>query len=277
MLRPGRMVIRHRRIGDAYAHFGGQVHPDLVFRDLDIEACIASVEWAREVIVVENDSSDDTIERARAAGATVISPKFTTIGAARNNGIERARSPWIFVLDADERCTPELAAEIGGIVRDARSHSAFRVPRRSFFLGKEIRHGGWGSGNDKPVRLFRKELRYNANLVHEHVDVTKGTIGEVKSALLHYTYTSLDQYFEKFNRYSRSWADQNFARGRRTSVAAVLLKPPARFAGMYFLKGGFLDGGRGLVLACLAAASVMAKYARLWERTIRERTVRNER
>ena len=162
-------------------------------------------------------------------------------------------------------------------MRDARSHSAFRVPRRSFFLGKEIRHGGWGSGNDKPVRLFRKELRYNANLVHEHVDVTKGTIGEVKSALLHYTYTSLDQYFEKFNRYSRSWADQNFARGRRTSVAAVLLKPPARFAGMYFLKGGFLDGGRGLVLACLAAASVMAKYARLWERTIRERTVRNER
>lgn len=233
----------------------------------NIEACIASVEWAREVIVVENDSSDDTVDRARSAGATVISPKFTTIGAARNNAIERSRSPWILVLDADERSTPELAAEIRQLITNAGDRSAFRVPRRNYFLGKEIRHGGWGS--DKPVRLFRKELRYNANLVHEHVDVTKGTIGEVKGSLLHYTYTSLDQYFEKFNRYSRWWAEQNFAKGRRSSAAAVFFKPPARFAGMYFLKGGFRDGARGLVLACLAAASVMAKYARLWERSIR--------
>ena len=233
----------------------------------NIEACIASVEWAREVIVVENDSTDDTVDRARAAGATVISPKFTTIGAARNNGIERSRSPWILALDADERCTPELAAEIRQLVSNPGDRSAFRVPRRNYFLGKEIRHGGWGS--DKPVRLFRRDLRYNANLVHEHVDVTKGAIGEVKNSLLHYTYNSLDQYFEKFNRYSRWWAEQNFAKGRRGSAASVCFKPPARFVGMYLLKGGFRDGARGLVLACLAAASVMAKYARLWERSIR--------
>ena len=233
----------------------------------NIEACIASVEWAREVIVVENDSSDDTIERARSAGATVISPKFTTIGAARNKGIERAKSKWVFVLDADERCTPELSEEIGRVVLEPGNRSAFRVARRNYFLGKEIRHGGWGS--DKPIRLFSRDLRYNTNLVHEHVDVTDGTTGEVKSRLLHYTYTSLDQYFEKFDRYSRWWAEQNFAKGRRGSAAAVLFKPPARFVGMYLFKGGFLDGARGLVLACLAAASVMAKYARLWERSVR--------
>jgi glycosyltransferase involved in cell wall biosynthesis len=233
----------------------------------NIEACIASVEWTREVVVVENDSSDDTIDRARAAGATVISPKFTTIGAARNKGIERAKSKWIFVLDADERCTPELADEIRTVVAEPGARSAFRVPRRNYFLGKEIRHGGWGS--DKPIRLFRRELRYNTSLVHEHVDVTDGTIGEVRNRLLHYTYTSLDQYFEKFDRYSRWWAEQNFAKGRRGSAAAVLFKPPAKFVGMYLLKGGFRDGARGLVLACLAAASVMAKYARLWERSVR--------
>jgi glycosyltransferase involved in cell wall biosynthesis len=233
----------------------------------NIEACIASVEWAREVIVVENESSDDTVDRARSAGATVISPAFTTIGAARNNAIVRSKSPWVFVIDADERCTPELADEIVGIVRSRGGHSAYRVPRRSFFLGKEIRHGGWGS--DKPIRLFRRELRYNANLVHEHVDVTPAAVGEVKNRLLHYTYNSLDQYFEKFNRYSRWWADQNFAKGRRSNAAAVVFKPPARFVSMYVLKGGFRDGARGLVLACLAAASVMAKYARLWERSIR--------
>jgi glycosyltransferase involved in cell wall biosynthesis len=233
----------------------------------NIEACIASVEWARDVIVVENDSLDDTIDRARAAGATVISPGFTTIGAARNHGIARAKTGWIFVLDADERCTPELAEEIREVVARPGSAQAYRVPRRNYFLGKEIRHGGWGS--DKPIRLFKRELRYNANLVHEHVDVTAGAIGEVKSKLLHYTYISLNQYFEKFDRYSRWWAEQNFARGRRGSAAAVLFKPPARFVSMYFFKGGFRDGAHGLVLACLASASVMAKYARLWERSVR--------
>jgi len=233
----------------------------------NIEACIASVEWVREVIVVENDSLDDTIDRARSAGATVISPGFTTIGASRNHAIARAKTGWIFVLDADERCTPELAAEIGGVVVNPGQHTAFRVPRRNFFLGKEIRHGGWGS--DKPIRLFKRELRYNTNLVHEHVDVTAGAIGEVRSRLLHYTYISLSQYFEKFDRYSRWWAEQNFAKGRRGTAAAVLFKPPVRFISMYFFKGGFLDGAHGLVLACLASASVMAKYARLWERSVR--------
>ena len=228
----------------------------------NIEACIASVDWASQVMVVENDSIDDTVDRARGAGATVISPRFTTIGAQRNHAIGRVTTPWVFVLDADERCTPELAAEIARVVATPGNHAAFRVPRRNFFLGREIRHGGWGS--DRPVRLFKRELRYNASLVHEHVDVT-GEVGTLKNALLHYTYTSLDQYFEKFNRYSRWWAEQNHARGRRGSAAAVVFKPPARFISMYLLKGGFLDGAPGIVVACLAAASVMAKYARLWE------------
>ena len=234
----------------------------------NIEACIASVDWAREVIVVENDSLDDTIDRARGVGATVISPKFTTIGASRNHGIGRAKTAWILVLDADERCTPELAAEISQVVARPGSASAFRVPRRNYFLGKEIRHGGWE--NDKPIRLFKRELRYNANLVHEHVDVAGGAIGEVRNKLLHYTYISLNQYFEKFDRYSRWWAEQNFAKGRRGSASSIFFKPPARFVSMYVLKGGFRDGAHGLVLACLAAASVMAKYARLWERSTRE-------
>jgi len=230
-----------------------------------IEACIASLDWVTEVIVVENDSIDDTVERARAAGATVMSPKFTTIGMARNNAIERVKTQWVLVVDADERCTPELAAEITQLIDNPVKYSAFRVPRRNFFLGKEIKYGGWGT--DRPIRFFRRELRYNANQVHEHVDVTGGT-GELRNALLHYTYNSLEQYFEKFNRYSRWWAEQNYGRGRKGSVVAVLVKPPARFVRMYLLKGGFLDGARGLVLACLAAASVMAKYARLWEKSI---------
>jgi glycosyltransferase involved in cell wall biosynthesis len=237
----------------------------------NISECVASVAWAREVIVVENDSRDDTVALAKAAGATVFSPPFTTIGEARNKAIEKARTSWIIVVDADERCTPELAAEVNEVVGATGSVTAYRVKRRNFFLGREIRHGGWGGGDDHPIRLFRREHRYNESKVHEHVEAS-GAVGQLKAALLHYTYTSLDQYFEKFDRYSRWWADQNYRKGRRGTAAAVVFKPPARFAKMYFLKGGYRDGAHGLILACLAAASVMAKYARLWERSIRAET-----
>ena len=233
----------------------------------NIEACIASLKWTREIIVVENDSKDDTVALAGGAGATVISPPFTTIGAARNHAMDRAASEWILVVDADERCTPDLAAEITRSVGESPRYAAFRITRRNFFLGREIRHGGWGT--DKPIRLFKRGMRYNANQVHEHVNVA-GETGELTGSLIHYPYTSLDQYFEKFERYSRWWADQNYEKGRRASAASVFIKPPARFAKMYLLKGGFRDGSRGLVLACLAAASVMAKYARLWERSVRD-------
>jgi glycosyltransferase involved in cell wall biosynthesis len=232
----------------------------------NIEACIASVDWANEVIVVENDSIDDTVDRARGAGATVINPKFTTIGAARNHAIERVKTPWVLVLDADERCTPQLATEISQVLDKPRRQSAFKVPRRNFFLGREIRHGGWG--NDRPIRLFRKELRYNASMVHEHVNVI-GETGVLRGALVHNPYTSLDQYFEKFDRYSRWWAEQSYAQGRRGSAVAVLFSPPVKFVSMYMVKRGFLDGGHGLLLACLAAASVIAKQARLWELKLR--------
>ena len=237
----------------------------------NIAECVRSVSWAREVIVVENDSSDHTVALARSAGATVMSPPFTTIGAARNNAIDRATTSWVLVVDADERCTAELAAEIRSVIESARDVTAYRVKRRNFFLGREIKHGGWGGEDDHPVRFFKRKHRYNANQVHEHVEVT-GVTGQLSGALLHYTYTSLDQYFEKFDRYSRWWADQNYRKGRRVTAGAVLFKPPARFFRMYFLKAGFRDGAHGLILACLAAASVMAKYARLWERTVREKS-----
>lgn len=223
--------------------------------------CIASVvDWAGEVIVVENDSTDDTVERARAAGAAVFSNPFHTIGAQRNAAIVRATQPWILVVDADERCTPELAAEIPRVLASP-DREAYRIRRRNFFLRREIAHGGWD--RDRPVRLFRSTLRYDEQKVHEHV-VTGAPPGELGAPLLHYPYDSLDEYFEKFERYSRWWAEQSWARGRRASALAVFVKPPARFLSMYLLRGGFLDGAAGLVLAVLAAMSVAAKYARLW-------------
>lgn len=157
-----------------------------------------------------------------------------------------------------------MGAEIESIVTGSTGspvHRSYRIRRRNFFLGSEIRHGGWD--RDKPVRLFKSIFRYSASRVHEHVE-TQGPVGQLSSALLHAPYASIDQYFEKLDRYSRWWAEDRFERGRRAGAAAVVGRPPLRFISMYLVRGGFMDGAAGAVLACMAATSVMAKYARLW-------------
>ena len=227
----------------------------------EIAECIASVSWAGEVIVVENDSTDDTVTLARAAGATVFSHPFTTIGRQRNAAIERARHEWILVVDADERGTPALGDEVQRTIARGTTPAAYRVRRRNFLLGREIRHGGWE--RDRPVRLFLRRLRYDERPVHEHV-LTDGAVGELAEPMIHYPYASLDEYFAKLDRYSRWWAQQSHAKGRRTGALTVAFRPPARFFSMYVLRGGFLDGAAGVIVAALAAMSVCAKYARLW-------------
>lgn len=227
----------------------------------NIADCIASVNWAAEIVVVENDSTDDTISKARGAGAKVVSNPFETIGGQRNAAIETASSEWILVVDADERGSIDLGEEIGATIADA-TYYAYRVPRQNFFLGSEVRHGGWD--RDRPIRLFRSHLRYDGSRVHEHV-VVSGDVGELRSTLSHEPYPSIDNYLEKLERYSRWWAEDKYERGKRTSPISVWIRSRLRFAKMYFLKLGFLDGEAGVILAALASTSVMTKYARLWE------------
>lgn len=230
----------------------------------EIAACIASVSWAREVIVVENDSTDDTLWIAERAGAVVFSNPFRSIGAQRNAAIEHAREEWIFVVDADERGTPELGDEVASIVAAPATTAcaAYRAPRRNFFLGREIRHGGWE--RDRPVRLFRRALRYDERPVHEHVITNDAQVGLLRTPLLHTPYASLDEYFEKLVRYSKWWALQAYAKGRRASLGDLLVRPWGRVLSMLVLRSGWRDGAHGVVVATLAGMSVAAKYAQLW-------------
>ena len=233
----------------------------------NIAACIESVRWASEIIVVEDGSTDDTVDRARQAGARVMTNPFKTIGLQRNTAIADAKSDWILVVDADERGSVELANEAARVIGSP-SFDAYRVPRRNLFLGKEVRHGGWES--DRPIRLFRKSIRYNDSRVHEHVDVS-GPIGEISSHLTHEPYPALDSWFEKLGRYSRWWAEDRYERGKRGSIGSVIVRPPLRFLTMYFARGGWMDGARGALLAAMAATSVMAKYAQLWAMSVNRR------
>jgi glycosyltransferase involved in cell wall biosynthesis len=234
-----------------------------------IADCVGSVSWAREVIVVENESKDDTARVAREAGATVITnTRFVNVEDNRNQGIARVANEWVLVLDADERSTPEVERDVRAIVSaPSPEFEAYRIKRINYFLGKLIRYGGWE--RDRPVRLFRRHLRYTLMSPHGHVDVKRA--GVLEGEMVHYPYTDLASYFEKLTRYSAVWAQHHFAEGRRTGIANVAVRPPLRFLTMYVLRRGFLDGAHGVLVAALAAVSVAAKYARLWELTINER------
>ncbi|HEX7121486.1 MAG TPA: glycosyltransferase family 2 protein [Gemmatimonadaceae bacterium] len=228
-----------------------------------IASCIESVSWAADVLVVEYDSTDDTVARATAAGATVFQHPFRTIAGQRNAAIARAQQPWILVVDADERGTPALGEAVRAAIEQPGGLDAFRVRRRNFLLGREVRHGGWE--RDRPVRLFRQSLRYEERAVHEHV-VVNGPVGELTEPLLHTPYASLDEYFEKLRRYSRWWAEQHAARGRRARVSDLVLRPAGRLFTMLVLRGGWRDGPIGVLVAVLGAISVAAKYAQLYAR-----------
>jgi len=179
----------------------------------------------------------------------------------RNWAIEQAAGPWVLMVDADERVTPELAEEIRHAVAQPGA-VAYQLPRAFFFCGHRLRHGGcWP---DEVLRLFRRDAgQYAERRVHERFQPT-GPVGRLKEPLLHYGYRDLNEYFEKFSRYAELAAQDLWERGRRARPWDWL-SPGFTFLSRYLLKAGFRDGVPGLVYSALGAAFVLARTARLWE------------
>jgi glycosyltransferase involved in cell wall biosynthesis len=230
-----------------------------------IKACLESARWADELLVVDSFSTDKTVEIAKEIGARVLQHEYKNSAAQKNWAIPQAENDWILVLDSDERVTPELAQEIKKVMAMPAQErkAAYRLFRRTYFFGREIRHCGWDT--DSVIRLFdRKRADYPEQWVHANMKVD-GDVGTFKGRLLHYTYDSMAQYFEKFDRYTTWSARDLLARGRKATVANLTCRPLFRFLKMYLLRLGFLDGVAGAVLCGLAACSVFTKYAKLWE------------
>ena len=236
------------------------------FNEADnIVACLRSVAWADDILLVDSHSTDATLERARGLVTRVLSHPYESPARQKNWGLAQALHPWVLILDADERVTPELEEEIRELLAAAPRQDAFWIRRRNTFLGRTIRFGGWGS--DRVIRLCRPDrARYPEVLVHEEM-VVDGEIGELRGALLHHSVRSLGQYGEKMERFSSLWAEDRYRRGRRASALTVALHTLGRFLRMYVLQGGFLEGGHGLIVALQGSYSVFLKYAKLWERS----------
>jgi glycosyltransferase involved in cell wall biosynthesis len=228
-----------------------------------IADCVRGLSWAGEVIVVDAGSKDGTAASAAAAGARVLDDAPAGIAAQRNAGIAAATNEWIFALDADERISRALAAELASVVA-APKHEAYRVKRRNVFHGHVLRRGHWG--RDWVVRLFQRARRFGGSTAHPGLEIAESEQGNLTNELDHTPYRDLGHHIDKIIAYGRMSAADLAARGRRASWSDLALRPAFRFWRDYLLHGSIFDGRVGVIHAGMSAASVFFKYAFLWER-----------
>ncbi|MBN1867405.1 glycosyltransferase family 2 protein [Candidatus Sumerlaeota bacterium] len=231
-----------------------------------IGACLETLEWVDDLLVVDDFSDDGTAELCeREYGARVLRHERKNAAAQKNWTIPQAWHEWVLVVDADERVTPELRRRVEEIVRGGSADKDFyRIQRWNMYFGRIVRHCGWDK--DRPIRLFRREARYQDKHVHADVIVRdRSRLGFIREPLIHVPYASFDAYFKTLNKYSTWGAEDLKRRGVRPTLGRMVGRPFARFLKQYLLKRGFLDGRHGLVLCLWASVSVLAKYCKLWE------------
>lgn len=228
----------------------------------NIEACLRSVQFADQIVVLDSGSTDDTVHIARSLGAEVsTSLDWQGFGVQKNRALALANSDWVLSLDADERLSPELQAEIRAVL-DAPAFDAYSFPRLSSYCGQYMHHSGWYP--DRVTRLFRRQAaQFSDDLVHERI-VTSSIVGKLQCQLLHESYRSFEAVLDKTNRYSSAGAQSLLNKGKTASLGTALGHGLWAFFRTYFLRLGFLDGRMGLVLAISIAEATYYRYLKLW-------------
>jgi len=229
----------------------------------NIAAALESVRWADEIVVVDSESTDDTVEIARRYTDRVIVRPWPGYIDQKNFAASQASHDWIFALDADERVPPELAGEIGAVMAAGPVCAGYRMPRVSHYLGRWIRSTDWYP--NLQIRLYdRRRARWAGRYVHESMEVD-GEVGPLRSELQHLPYGDVSHHLRTIDRYSTLAARQMFEDGRRAGPIGMVLHAHGAFLRNYLLRGGFRDGTAGLIVSTLNAYYVLLKFVKLWE------------
>jgi glycosyltransferase involved in cell wall biosynthesis len=227
----------------------------------NVAACLRSVAFCNERIVVDSGSNDDTVKIAVAAGATVVTHSWAGFGAQKNFALSLARGDWVLSIDADERVSAPLAAEILSTIGSA-SADGYEIARLSTFLGRSMRHSGWFP--DYVLRLFRRQkARFTDDLVHERV-ICKGPIGRLSGVLDHHPVLRLEDAIARVDSYSTAGAEMLAASRRQVSFASGITHGLWSFMRAYIMRLGFLDGREGFLLAIANAEGTYYRYMKAW-------------
>jgi glycosyltransferase involved in cell wall biosynthesis len=230
----------------------------------NIGACLESLRWCDEIVVVDAFSSDRTVEISRQFTERVIQRAWSGYRDQKEFAHSRATKEWVLLVDADERVTRELQEEIRRTLqKDGGQYAGYAIPRLVFYLQRWWRRGGWYPDYD--IRLFRRDrATWGGRDPHEKI-LVQGTVRRLQEPLQHFTYRDMTDHLERINRFTSIAARELRREGRRARVSDALFRPAARFFFSYVLKRGFLDGFAGFHVAVTAAMYVFLKYAKLWE------------
>ncbi|MBU3599565.1 glycosyltransferase family 2 protein [Polynucleobacter sp. 30F-ANTBAC] len=232
--------------------------------EANLKDCLESVSFANEIIIVDSQSTDQTISIAQSFGAKVeITPDWPGFGPQKNRALDLATQDWVLSIDADERVTPELKKEILEILTATSSQDCYAIPRSSWYCGRFMKYSGWYP--DYVDRLFKRgTAKFSDHLVHERL-LPNGAVGHLKNHFLHYSYRNFEQVLKKVDTYSTAAALQAFKKGQTGSLTQALLHGFWAFFRTYIVRKGFLDGQYGLALAISNGATSYYKYIKLWQ------------
>jgi glycosyltransferase involved in cell wall biosynthesis len=229
-----------------------------------IREAIASALWADEVLLVDSHSTDGTQAIAQGLGARVVQVEFKGFGDLRNQAIAHCTGDWIFSLDSDERCTPEVRDEVLATIASADALDAYLVPRRNFFMGRWIKHSGWYPNYRQPQLFRRGAMAYTMEPVHEGYRLlTDRPLGRLHNAIWQFPFRNLDEVVRKLNRYSTLGAAK-VAPGR-ASMPRALASAWWAFVKHWIFKRGLLDGWPGFVIAWAYGEQTFYRYAKRYE------------
>jgi len=232
--------------------------------EANLDDCLASLEGiAQQIVVVDTNSSDRTLEIAKKHGATLSQPSdWPGFGPQKNRALDLATGEWVLSLDADERLTPALKSEILTAIHHSAHVDCFAIPRLSWYCGRFIRHSGWSP--DYVDRLFKRgTARFSDDLVHERL-IPNGPVAKLENPMLHYSFMNYSQVLQKLDRYSTASAEQAFAKGKTSSPLKAVLHGAWAFFRTYILRAGFLDGPQGFALAVSNGQGTYYRYIKLW-------------
>jgi len=233
--------------------------------EANLDDCLASLEGiAQQIVVVDTNSTDRTLEIAKSHGAVVSQPTdWPGFGPQKNRALDLATGDWVLSLDADERLTPALRSEIVTAIHHSAHVDCFAIPRLSWYCGRFIRHSGWNP--DYVDRLFRKgTAHFSDNLVHERL-IPQGQVAKLENPMLHFSFMNYSQVLQKVDRYSTASAEQAFAKGKTSSPLKAILHGAWSFIKTYIIRAGFLDGAQGFALAMSNSQGTYYRYLKLWQ------------
>lgn len=220
---------------------------------------LPQLQWAEEIIVVDSFSQDQTAEIAQKFATRFFQRTYTGPADQKNWAIPQAKHPWVLLLDADERLSPELLQEIQAFMKNPNTqYAGYWIGRQNYFMGQKIQYSGWQG--DAVIRLIQRDLcRYNNKQVHEEIE-SEGKIGRLKYKLEHYTYKDLLHFMSKMERYAAWSAQDHFHKTSKIGFFHLYVKPFFRFFNHFILRKGFLDGRVGFIISYIMAWGVLMRY-----------------